>query len=94
MDDNGNATRPYNSLAARLLARERSYGPMIVMKMSCTKLRNGEIQVLRYHSLKQSDLESLGFQNKRREYSRKKAVHNEAMMRLFMQQGGIVINLG
>jgi hypothetical protein len=94
MDDNGNATRPYNSRAARLLARQRSHGPMIVMKMLCTKSRDGEINILRYHTLTQSELESPAFQNKRREYARKKAVHNEAMMRLFTQQGGIVLNLG
>jgi hypothetical protein len=78
MDGNGNATRPYNSRAARLLARQRSHGPMIVMKMLCTKSRDGELNILRYHTLTQIELESPAFQNKRREYARKKTVHNEA----------------
>ncbi|KAF8203309.1 hypothetical protein BJ912DRAFT_1037738 [Pholiota molesta] len=73
MDGNArHGTRAYNTRAARLLALPQSYGPIIVVKMTCTKSFMGGVQDVVKVPLTQAELQSLAFQRRRQEYSVKK----------------------
>jgi cyclopropane fatty-acyl-phospholipid synthase-like methyltransferase len=93
MDDNGNATRPKNSLASRLLGRQISHGPMILIKLICMKDENGDLKVLRTEAIGQHDIETVAFQEKRADFARKKDAYTHAMTERFKKQGGTVIDL-
>jgi hypothetical protein len=84
MDGNArHGTRAYNTRAARLLALPQSYGPIIVVKMTCTKSFMGGVQDIVKVPLTQAELQSSAFQRRRQEYSVKKEVDDEFMMDLF-----------
>ncbi|KJA25933.1 hypothetical protein HYPSUDRAFT_199179 [Hypholoma sublateritium FD-334 SS-4] len=94
MDDNGNATRPYNTRAAHMLLRPKSHGPMLVVKVICTRDRGTGADVpVRFAPLAARELESAEFRAKKARYDGKKAVYEEAVLAQFRREGGIVINL-
>ncbi|KAF9480433.1 hypothetical protein BDN70DRAFT_931707 [Pholiota conissans] len=83
MGHNTIPTRPLNSRAARLLSCPHSRGPIIVMKMTCTKGILGGIQEINNQPLTLPEIESSHFQHKRQEYAAKKMAHNEVVNDLF-----------
>ena len=94
MDDNGNATRPYNTRAAHMLLRPRSHGPMLVVKVVCTRdPRTDEPRPVRFVPLAPRELESAEFRAKKARFNAGKAVYEQAVLEEFTRDGGIVIRL-
>ncbi len=89
MDDNGNATRPYNTRAAHMLLRPRSHGPMLVVKVVCTRdPRTDAPRPVRFVPFAARE-----FRAKKARFDAGKAVYEQEMLEEFTRNGGIVIRL-
>lgn len=94
MDENGNATRPKNSRVEALLSRRRSHGPMLFSKTVCVKgSPHNPPRVIRREPLLISELESLSFQEKRKEYAKKGDAYRERLIAQSKADGWITVVL-
>ncbi|KAH9485182.1 hypothetical protein JR316_0002089 [Psilocybe cubensis] len=94
MDENGNATRPLNSRAARLLRRPKSHGPMLIFKAVYKKQRVDA--VLRHYEDSvglERELEGTDFQEKRQDFIQKREAYMARMIEDQRKQGVVVLTL-
>lgn len=94
MDENGNATRPKNSRVEKLFNRRKSHGPMLFVKTVYVKdSLDGFPRAIRREPLPISELESLAFQDKRKDYARKEVVYRERVIAQAAANGWIPLVL-